>query len=33
MMQLQEYDLKIMHMKGSDNFFADTPSRNPKGLN
>ncbi|PNF24082.1 hypothetical protein B7P43_G04703 [Cryptotermes secundus] len=31
-MQLQEYDLKIIHIKGSDNFFADTPSHNPVGL-
>jgi hypothetical protein len=28
-MQLQEYDLKIIHIKGTDNFFADTLSRNP----
>jgi hypothetical protein len=31
-MQLQEYDLKIVHIKGSDNFFADTLSCNPIGL-
>jgi hypothetical protein len=31
-MQLQEYDLKIVHIKGTDNFFADTLSRNPIGL-
>jgi hypothetical protein len=31
-MQLQEYDLKIVHIKGSDNYFADTLSRNPTGL-
>jgi hypothetical protein len=31
-LQLQEYDMKIVHIKRSDNFFADTPSRNPIGL-
>ncbi|XP_033608779.1 nucleoporin nup211-like [Cryptotermes secundus] len=31
-MQLQEYELKIVHIKGSDNFFADMLSRNPIGL-
>jgi hypothetical protein len=31
-MQLQEYDLKIVHIKGTDNFFADTLSRYPIGL-
>jgi hypothetical protein len=29
-MQLQEYDLKIVHIKGTENFFADTLSRNPE---
>jgi hypothetical protein len=27
-MQIQEYDLDIVHIKGTDNFFADTLSRN-----
>jgi hypothetical protein len=31
-MQLQEYDLKIEHIKGTENFFADALSRNPIGL-
>jgi hypothetical protein len=31
-MQLQEYDLQIVHIKGTDNFFADALSRNPIGL-
>jgi hypothetical protein len=31
-MQLQQYDLNIVHIKGSDNFFADALSRNPIGL-
>jgi transposase InsO family protein len=31
-MQLQEYDLEIVHIKGMENFFADTLSRNPIGL-
>jgi hypothetical protein len=31
-MQLQEYDLKIVHIKGTDNFFADTLSHNAVGL-
>jgi hypothetical protein len=30
--QLQEYDLKIVHIKGSDNFHADTLNRNLIGL-
>jgi hypothetical protein len=32
-MQLQEYDLKVVHISGANNFFADTLSRNPVGLN
>jgi hypothetical protein len=31
-MQLQEYDLKVVHISGANNFFADTLSRNPVGL-
>jgi hypothetical protein len=31
-MQLQEYDLKIVHIKGTENFFADILSHNPVGL-
>jgi hypothetical protein len=31
-MQLQEYDLKIEHISGVNNFFADVLSRNPVGL-
>jgi hypothetical protein len=31
-MQLQEYDLTINHIKGTENFFADTLSRNPTNL-
>jgi hypothetical protein len=30
--QIQEYDLDIVHIKGTDNFFADALSRNPVGL-
>jgi hypothetical protein len=32
-MQLQEYDLKVLPISGANNFFADTLSRNPVGLN
>jgi hypothetical protein len=32
-MQLQEYDLTVVHISGANNFFADTLSRNPAGLN
>jgi hypothetical protein len=32
-MQLQEYDLKDVHISGANNFFADTLSRNPVGIN
>jgi hypothetical protein len=28
-MQLQEYDLTVVHISGADDFFADTLSRNP----
>jgi hypothetical protein len=31
-MQLQEYDLRIVHISGANNLFADTLSRNPIGL-
>jgi hypothetical protein len=31
-MQLQEYDLNVVHISGANNFFADTLSRNPVGL-
>jgi hypothetical protein len=31
-MQIQEYDLDIVHIKGTDNFFADALSRHPVGL-
>jgi transposase InsO family protein len=31
-MQLQEYDLTVVHISGANNFFADTLSRNPVGL-
>jgi hypothetical protein len=31
-MQIQEYDLEIVHIKGTDNFLADIMSRNPVGL-
>jgi hypothetical protein len=31
-MQLQEYDLKIVPIKGTENFFADIQSRNQVGL-
>jgi hypothetical protein len=31
-MQLQEYDLNIVHISGANNFFADILSRNPVGL-
>jgi hypothetical protein len=30
-MQLQEYDLTVVHISGADNFFADMLSRNPAG--
>lgn len=32
-MQFQEHDLKVEHISGVDNFFADALSRNPVGLN
>jgi hypothetical protein len=32
-MQLQEFDLTIEHIKGTNNFFADILSRNPVGIN
>jgi hypothetical protein len=32
-MQLQEFDLKIVHFSGANNHFADVLSRNPIGLN
>jgi hypothetical protein len=32
-LQLQEYALEIVHIKGTDNHFADIMSRNPVGLN
>jgi hypothetical protein len=32
-MQLQEFDLKIVHISGANNHFADVLSRNPIGLN
>jgi hypothetical protein len=31
--QLQEFDLKIVHIRGANNHFADVLSRNPIGLN
>jgi hypothetical protein len=31
-MQIQEYDLEIIHIKGTDNFLADILSRHPVGL-
>jgi transposase InsO family protein len=31
-MQLQEYDLTVVHISGANNFFADILSRNPVGL-
>jgi hypothetical protein len=31
-LQLQEYDLEIVHIKGADNYLADIMSRNPVGL-
>ena len=31
-LQLQEYDLEILHIRGTENFFADIMSRNPVGL-
>jgi hypothetical protein len=31
-MQIQEYDLEIVHIKGTANFLADLLSRNPVGL-
>jgi transposase InsO family protein len=31
-MQLQEFDLSIVHISGANNFFADTLSRHPTGL-
>jgi hypothetical protein len=31
-MQIQEYDLNIVPIKNTDNFFADTLSRNPVGI-
>jgi hypothetical protein len=31
-MQLQEFDLKIVHISGANNYFADILSRNPAGL-
>jgi hypothetical protein len=30
--QIQEYDLEIVHIKGTDNFSADALSRQPVGL-
>jgi hypothetical protein len=30
-MQIQEYNLHIQHIRGADNFLADTISRNPAG--
>jgi hypothetical protein len=33
MLQLQEYDLEIIHIKGTENYLADILSRNPLGLN
>jgi hypothetical protein len=32
-MQLQEFDVTIQHVKGTDNHFADVLSRNPIGIN
>jgi len=31
-MQIQEYNLHIQHIRGADNFLADMMSRNPAGL-
>jgi hypothetical protein len=31
-MQIQEYNLHIQHIRGADNFLADMISRNPAGL-
>jgi hypothetical protein len=31
-MEIQEYDLRIEHISGVNNFFADSVSRNPFGL-
>ena len=31
-MQLQEYNLRTQHIRGSDDFLADTISQNPAGL-
>jgi hypothetical protein len=31
-MRLQVYDLNIVHIKGTDNYFADMLSRHPIGL-
>jgi hypothetical protein len=31
-LQLQEYDLRVKHISGAKNFFADTISRNPAGM-
>jgi hypothetical protein len=31
-MQLQEYDLRIVHISVANHFFADTLSRNPVGM-
>jgi hypothetical protein len=31
-MQLQQFDLKIVHISGANNHFADVLSRNPIGL-
>jgi hypothetical protein len=32
-MQLQDFDLNIEHIKGTNNYFADLLSRNPVGIN
>jgi hypothetical protein len=31
-MQIQEYNLHIQQMKGTEHFLADTVSRNPAGM-
>jgi hypothetical protein len=31
-MKIQEYDLNIVHTKGTNNFFADASGRNPIGM-